>query len=503
MIKKFHKTTSLALILSLVFPLRNANAAFELVPLTAPEISSITLSSGSVSGGVAGDILADVVEATLASGGGAAANPIGVALGALGVGTAVGYIVMDYIGDKAGLNEKIRMPVSRKPALQPAAPVAPLTGPVDYLCPPDTSGAISGPGAASSHCTLSTLLTYSSVSATSCSASFSSAPLDISGCPSATGSNQPNYATVKKVLGCAAGYSQTGNVCNLTDPRLAKPDHKTDYPVTPNGYSKAPDADKLPANISPTIQGTNNSNIKSYGYIKDSAGNKHQIWVDIQKTAAADAASDAYRANISYIEHSDMSPLNLDGTPTYATPVTTVSIDVKDGQVQGMTKSTVYGEAQNSGSTYTLPSGSTATVKPNELVVTAPNAPGVTTPPVQVTSAPAITPSAVSNFPTDYARVGEAASAAKTITDKLSESDSGADLPAPDLVNPLVDYFNPLRSWVPPSVVGVCPNGSFDALGHTYDFHVMCDLFDSKLPIIQTVSTLLYSLAALFIVLGA
>lgn len=175
-------------------------------------------------------------------------------------------------------------------------------------------------------------------------------------------------------------------------------------------------------------------------------------------------------------------------------PTKIITINTVDGVVTGATTNTVAGNIATAGTTYTNAQGQVVTVGANDTVIVNPSTTGTG----QVAA-----PSASLSIPTDYARSGEASTAATKISDKLAETAPDTDLVTPDLTNPLSNYFNPLRSWSMPSVSGQCPNGSFTWNNNTYDFHVMCDLFSSNLTIIQSAMYVVYSLAALFIVLGA
>lgn len=77
---------------------------------------------------------------------------------------------------------------------------------------------------------------------------------------------------------------------------------------------------------------------------------------------------------------------------------------------------------------------------------------------------------------------------------------TGGVLAPPDALG---TSLNPLRNWAVPSGSGACPTGSVTALGKTLTFDTHCALFDANMPVIRQAFGVVFSLSALFIVLGA
>ncbi len=115
-------------------------------------------------------------------------------------------------------------------------------------------------------------------------------------------------------------------------------------------------------------------------------------------------------------------------------------------------------------------------------------------------------------FPSDYARAGEAAGAAAIVTPKLDQlhhdlTDSTGTPPA-DPAIPTFDHgfgntFGGLLSWQLPGHVSQCPTGEFDALGRHFVFDAHCALWSAHAGELSAASVVLWTLVALFVVLGA
>lgn len=130
--------------------------------------------------------------------------------------------------------------------------------------------------------------------------------------------------------------------------------------------------------------------------------------------------------------------------------------------------------------------------------------------PGQNTALPAA-PTSEIVFPSDYARQGEADAAAKKITDKLDEKlGEGAnpvDPLQPDEAGFNNVFFNGtftnLTGWQLPAHTSTCPSGSFDFNGALYSINSHCQLIADHFGALQAVMTVVWTVLALFIVLGA
>jgi hypothetical protein len=116
------------------------------------------------------------------------------------------------------------------------------------------------------------------------------------------------------------------------------------------------------------------------------------------------------------------------------------------------------------------------------------------------------------SFPNDYSKSGEAMEAENTINENLKQvrldllhpgdtSDIASQMPTD---NPLSDIFSPLAAFRVPPVLGTCPfDKQFQLFNNTYSFHVACDLVEESFVVIRSAFTLLFTVAALFILLRA
>lgn len=525
MIKK-----SLVLFLSValaVLPISQAHADF-IVPAGMERLALAAAGGGSG---------AETTIATLAASGGSSANPLGVGLAALAVGAAVGYFGLDYlVPDDNSLSPRLIVPLAKSIGARLPAPTAPATATVVSTNQPGQICFVSELNPANRNCAATACEAASPffvnyINATRVSVKFTSDYVQ-SGRPACTVvyntssggtegvqmfSSDSTPATV--VYSCPSGYSLSGQTCNLIDASAAVSDGRVDVQTNPTDgvYTPVTDADAQPVAAKPEIS-ADGKNLKYHGYVKSSDGVKHDIWLD--STSSNSGAS--YSLNVSYIDPAVAAPQNDTGSadfwsfeggtwggPTLTNqgrvlPIKTTTVQVDNGIVTGVSRNTTTGVIAEEGTTYTDSAGVSQTVKPQQLVVTAPTTTTGATP-VQVTPSTTVTPTTQAvTIPTDYARQGEAQTAANTIKNKLDETAPDTDLTEPVLSNPLVNHFNPLRSWVVPTVAGSCPAaGSFSWDNNTYSFNVICDLFNQHLPLIQSVMSVLYALAALFIVLGA
>lgn len=128
-------------------------------------------------------------------------------------------------------------------------------------------------------------------------------------------------------------------------------------------------------------------------------------------------------------------------------------------------------------------------------------------------STPSSTPLTVT-FPSDYARVGEAQSAANstnlkldTLHNDLTNTSTPATDPTPPPDSGYKDFgttFNNLTGWTLPGHTSTCPTPTFSVpWGSTYTISAHCDLINAHWSVLQTAMTVVWTIAALFIVLGA
>lgn len=264
---------------------------------------------------------------------------------------------------------------------------------------------------------------------------------------------------------CPAGYTASGTSCVLSSARLAVSDNKYDV-ARSGGQLSAPtsEADSSPGNF----QISNGSGV---------------IW-------GTDANGRPF-----------VTTITPSGTGS------TISTQSQSGGVIQTNSITLAGDGSITQAQSGTASGSIS------LPTTAGAVPTVTT-------GAATTPIDIT-FPTDYARQGEASTAANTINTRLDKihDDLSKTATAPeDLVAPdaseftsgfFDETFDSLRAWRLPGHSGQCPTAdlSFTFWGHFFDLNLTahCQILesDSVRSVAEVSLQVVWLLAALFIVLGA
>lgn len=119
------------------------------------------------------------------------------------------------------------------------------------------------------------------------------------------------------------------------------------------------------------------------------------------------------------------------------------------------------------------------------------------------------------NFPSDYSRAGEASTAAKSITDALGPkldkiTETGTDPADPLQADNSVfnnaffnGTFTNLTGWQLPSHTSTCPTSSFVFNGSSFTVNSHCQLIADHFTALQAVMVVVWTVLALFIVLGA
>ncbi len=273
---------------------------------------------------------------------------------------------------------------------------------------------------------------------------------------------------------CAPGYSPSENSdsgCALTDPKAASKDFLADFRRNGQEYTMT-DADGMPA------------------YANNSGGG-----VGV------------------YGQDADGKPVYVHVTPT----------------ADGGAKVNVY--TQESGNV----AAKTITVGANGVVtnVTAQTVPGTISAPTAINT-PAVVPAIDAGtgtgtgtgtntgsivFPTDYARTGEASTAASSINTRLDTLHRDMTEKGTDPVDPTVPqasefqnaFFNgtfaELASWRLPAHTSTCPTTTFDyTLFGSHQVHVMdaqCIIAEQVRAVFSVVMVVFWVVAALFVLLGA
>lgn len=271
---------------------------------------------------------------------------------------------------------------------------------------------------------------------------------------------------------CSDGYTLVNGVCNLTsDPRLIVHDNREDF--SRSGETFSPFAGDL-VGVIEGIQGTTNAAGDTISFVGSNAGEPSSLsvvalpgggYAITQSTQLQDASGITYVSNAS------------------------VSFDSAGGLVS------TSGSAL-SGSLDT----NTASLSGGAVFV---GAPAGSIPATPASSQPIV-------FPTDYARQGEIAAAVAPVTSALTSTSSVAD-PIEPLLTDMPgwgDTFSGLTGWGLPAHVSACPTPSMDlsrvlGAGSVYTMTAHCDLFAAHAVTFQAVMIVVWSILALFIVLGA
>ena len=266
---------------------------------------------------------------------------------------------------------------------------------------------------------------------------------------------------------CPSGYTNVSGTCTKSDETVVvKPsDNMTEVKRVQNVfYTDARDSlDGLPPNTTVTASDVN---------FKDSFGNSWNLHINADGTMTS----------------TETRP-RVDGSGQ--TDVTKVGFSAPDGstgavEVTGLSKQTFAGTGSQMSAT--------------------PNAPG--TEPVKFPSEPV-------KFPSDYSKAGEAATAAQSINDALGPkldkiTESGAD--PTDPTQPQGSQFDQayfqgtftnLLGWQLPAHTSQCPTSSFNWNNNSYTINSHCQLVNDHFSALSSVMAVVWTILALFILLGA
>lgn len=264
---------------------------------------------------------------------------------------------------------------------------------------------------------------------------------------------------------CPSGSVWNGSSCTVTVPREAVKDSKKDFVPSPSGFSPTYDPDSMPS------YGSSSGGIV-YAQGKNSSGQP----VMIKYAVSADGQK-------AYITHYTQSE---DATQT-TVKTQSITVNTSTGAVESATAGTTTGAISPASGAGSVPTVSTGTA------VTSGNS----------SSEPIV-------FPSDYARVGEAAQAAQVVKtavdgvkERLTTTETVTDPLVPEWVDPWGMTWDGLKGWRLPSHASACPSGSFSWNGSLYLINGHCQLFTDYFAEFSAVMVVIWSVLALFIVLGA
>lgn len=279
-------------------------------------------------------------------------------------------------------------------------------------------------------------------------------------------------------LTCPSGYTSSSGSCVLSNARVAVSDGKTDYERS--GMTLNAIAGDQGGSLSSTTMTSNSTNDTVAVSGKDSAGNPMQGKI-IAKTGGGSLVELKVQKQtaegISYIE---TQKIETDANGNTIASAKTASAGTL-----------TYDPANK---TYTETAAPVGTIAP---------------------SIGGQTGTGTVTFPSDYARQGEAGSAAQSITNTLGPkidaiTQTGAD-PA-DPTQPQESEFDQaffqgtftnLLGWQLPAHTSQCPTSAFtfDSTSYTIDSH--CQLVTNHFSALSAVMSVVWTVLALFILLGA
>lgn len=292
---------------------------------------------------------------------------------------------------------------------------------------------------------------------------------------------------------CPSGYGYSSSQCTLSDARQVTPDGRVDY--SRNGT---------------TLQPASSNDIDKNGQTVPVKSNSDGSLTWTGKNAAGQITAGSVRpladggSYINYYEDQG------NGT----VKVYSQGWDATGANFTNVSSYTPGRLAYNTGT------GAT-TVEPVDTSVANPNGTAqvnTLSPTVVIGGTGAAAPSVPIQFPSDYARQGEAQASTTPLATKLDTLHTDLSASSPPPTDPTVpvstqfsdsyfkDTFSNLLAWNLPSHSGVCPTWQFDLsaynLGnHTWDTHcTLAEQFRSQLSAIMIV---VWILTAMFIVLGA
>lgn len=451
--------------LSSIVPMRSANAV---VPLAVGLVVSAIGPAGTVA-------VADLLTA--------------------GVSAVIGGVIVALAITPSTADAPMRVPlVSDKPTIDAAIPppVAPAT-----VAPTATYGYCGGSLTAAQCCASSVGVCNTDAAQVggSCSGSVGACSGGNCSCDVVQKFPSSSYSysigmTGSAVASCPAGTVSTGASCNVVNPRAVAPDLKYDVERTPTGYKGGPssEADSVPGYAS--IGSGSGGSAAGLGSAGSSPG----------KVIVAGRNSSGQPVMIEYA-------VSADGTKTYITHYTqsesagqtivnkqAITVDAATGQVTGVNASASQGSISGSGA------GSVPAVDTGAAV----------TPNTGTNSQPIV-------FPTDYARAGEAASAANTIKTSIDSLKDTPDVENPEIITPSVgdlkssfygenNKVTGLLGWSVPGHVSQCPTASLSVSwpfqwSGTFESH--CSIAEQMRGEIAVIFDAVWLIAAFFIVLGA
>ena len=366
-----------------------------------------------------------------------------------------------YLTVEDSLHNKVNIPTSPQQSSQVPAPLAPATA-------PSSSGQSIPAGAVCRRCATGSWSScgYSEL-CTDCVVNYPSGHCMQVNPDTGLHAGQ-TYTSASSQPTCGSGYTLSDGVCALQNPRLVTDDKTCDILLTNGQFATANDL-----NCPSTVDGSKLSPMlrdgKVIAYGTNSSG-QPLMW---------EVTPGAQTYTIKQYEQVQTA------TQTQV-KTTTVSVDSSTSAVTSVQTSTAPGSISSPGAS-TVPTVTDPATQPTSPTNT----------PTTTTKADGIV------FPNDYARTGEAQRAADSITDLMKPTSEVADPTVPESADNWGSTFNPLKAWSVPGHSSVCPVGSFNWNGSTYTIDSHCQLISDYWSALQSAAVVLWTVLALFILLGA
>lgn len=282
---------------------------------------------------------------------------------------------------------------------------------------------------------------------------------------------------VTRTGGCPPGYTLSGSTCNVTNPRLVTDDRTCDILFSTGQFATANDM-----NCGSSVDGTKIAPMfrdgKVLAYGKNSSG-QPLLFEVVPQTQSQQAWRMVMREQVQTATQTQVKTTELQIDPQTST-ITSASTRTEPGSLASPSASTVP-----------------TSTDPQTQPTTSEN-----TPTVQTRTGEQVIPEF--QFPSDYAREPTV----QQIKDALTQQSTPATDPESRTGTEIGDQFfkntfDTLKGWSLPGHSSQCPTGSFDALGSTHVIDAHCTLINNHWGVLQAAMIVVWSIAALWIVLRA
>ena len=387
---------------------------------------------------------------------------------AAGVGATVYSVKLQDTGG----NEFLRIRMPNSPAYVPPGWTAGASSSADPV-PPGTTGSVT-------QYALSGIFQYFSTAVAACSAFYA-------GAGQTGGFVAPGTCASNATIGCCYGNQGGGNIAFVTQT------------VCPAGYSASGGSCVLTTPTAVPYPPDNRCGLKFAGGVMS--------YDSRDPDCATPGGTSPAPGQVN---------LSPDGkTVTVTNPAGTQRVQVAV-QPDGTVKITTWAPSSTDPTTTDIQTATVANPAATPTITTTQQATtnSVGTPAFTQTPTPTTSNEKPITFPDDYSR--EATQQAvltrlgeiKTSVDNLTKAgDAPADpvaLTSDDITGAFFsDTFTNLRAWQLPARAVACPTWSFSVFSHSYTIDAHCTLIENQRAFFSSIMLLVWSLAALFIVLGA